>query len=465
MVKAVADVKGRAWYGAGGAILALLIVALGGPGVSGAAPARPARAIQPAAVPIATQDFQDVPSSSPFFSYLHNLAVAQVVGGYTCGGVGEPCVAPDNLPYYRPAAAVTRLQMTKFIDQGRRNIADAVGHSLYISTTAGIAVDAETRSGGEAVYAECLQSGNNCYALESYAPTGDYAGYMYGGKGVYAESDDASLPAVDAHAYGANAYGTHAESAAGRGAYAKSDLTTNYSMYVDSQGGPSQATAALDVVGTIRGEGNLVIAGSKAGYVVDIMQNVDRISLEAGDVVVISGAGAPVLGQIPVVTVKKATSANDTAVVGIVDQMWYAPDAATKAAYEAQEAASSAATAARAAAQKAAEGRGAKPDLAALPLPDRTISDEQGTLHALPDATSAAPQGYVSVVTLGAYKAVKVDAAFGGIHAGDLLTSSPHAGYAQKVTDKAAAMGAVIGKALADLPAGAGTIPVMVTLK
>jgi len=33
-------------------------------------------------------------------------------------------------------------------------------------TTAGIAVDAETSSGGEAVYAECLQAGNNCYALE-----------------------------------------------------------------------------------------------------------------------------------------------------------------------------------------------------------------------------------------------------------------------------------------------------------
>ena len=92
--------------------------------------------------------------------------------------------------------------MTKFIDLGRRNIADAIGHSLYISTTAGIAGDFETRSGGEAVYAECLQSGNNCYALEGYAPTGDYAGYMYGGKGVYAESDDAAQPGLDGNAYG-----------------------------------------------------------------------------------------------------------------------------------------------------------------------------------------------------------------------------------------------------------------------
>ena len=102
-----------------------------------------------------------------------------------------------------------------------------------------------------------------------------------------------------------------------------------YSLYVDDVDGPTQGTAALNVRGTIRGEGNLVIGGSKAGYVVDIMQNADSGPLEAGDVVVIVGSSAPVLGQIPVVTVKKATNAYDTGVAGVVDQMWYAPDAAT----------------------------------------------------------------------------------------------------------------------------------------
>jgi hypothetical protein len=60
---------------------------------------------------------------------------------------------------------------------------------------------------------------------------------------------------------------------------------------------------------------------------------------------------------------------------------------------------------------------------------------------------------------------VKADANFGAIRAGDLLTTSPHAGYAMKVTDKAAATGAIIGKALSSLDKGTGTVTVMVTLK
>jgi len=53
----------------------------------------------------------------------------------------------------------------------------------------------------------------------------------------------------------------------------------------------------------------------------------------------------------------------------------------------------------------------------------------------------------------------------GPIHAGDLLTTSPHAGYAMKVTDRSQALGATIGKALAGLDSGTGLIPVLVTLK
>ena len=71
----------------------------------------------------------------------------------------------------------------------------------------------------------------------------------------------------------------------------------------------------------------------------------------------------------------------------------------------------------------------------------------------------------MNVVTLGSYKQIKVDASFSPIHVGDLLTTSPNPGFAMKVTDKTQAFGAVIGKALADLDSGTGTIPVMVTLK
>ena len=115
-----------------------------------------AKAASPNVTCPAGQCFTDVPPGNGFFANINALYIDSIIGGYPCGGAGEPCDA-DNRPYYRPANLVSRQQMSKFVDLGRRNIADAIGHSLYISTTAGIAGDFETRSGGEAVYAECLQ--------------------------------------------------------------------------------------------------------------------------------------------------------------------------------------------------------------------------------------------------------------------------------------------------------------------
>jgi hypothetical protein len=51
------------------------------------------------------------------------------------------------------------------------------------------------------------------------------------------------------------------------------------------------------------------------------------------------------------------------------------------------------------------------------------------------------------------------------IEVGDLLTTSPTRGHAQKVLDKAQATGAILGKALASLSRGKGKIPVMVMLQ
>jgi len=243
-----------------------------------------------------------------------------------------------------------------------------------------------------------------------------------------------------------------------RAGYFKSNSNVLYSLFVDTQDGPMQATAGLNVRGTIRGEGNLVIAGSKAGYVVDEMQNADSVNLEPGDVVVIAeNSSAAVLGQIPVPRIKLAANANDTAVVGVVDQIMYVPDEATRKAYEAQQ------QAVREAATRFPNDIESKHE-PMVNIQD-LISDEVGTLHPDSHATSASPGRYCSVVTLGAYKAVKADASFGAIRAGDLLTTSSHAGYAMKVTDKAAASGAIIGKALSSLEKGIGNVTVMVTLK
>lgn len=59
----------------------------------------------------------------------------------------------------------------------------------------------------------------------------------------------------------------------------------------------------------------------------------------------------------------------------------------------------------------------------------------------------------------------KVDAQFGPIEAGDLLTTSPTPGHAMRAEDPFKAFGSVIGKALRPLADGQGLIPILVTLQ
>jgi hypothetical protein len=59
----------------------------------------------------------------------------------------------------------------------------------------------------------------------------------------------------------------------------------------------------------------------------------------------------------------------------------------------------------------------------------------------------------------------KVDAQFGAVAVGDLLTTSPTPGHAMKAADPAQAFGAVIGKALQRLVDGQGLIPILVALQ
>jgi hypothetical protein len=59
----------------------------------------------------------------------------------------------------------------------------------------------------------------------------------------------------------------------------------------------------------------------------------------------------------------------------------------------------------------------------------------------------------------------KVDARFGAIAVGDLLTSSPTPGHAMKTDDPFKAFGAIIGKALRPLSDGQGLIPILIALQ
>ena len=59
----------------------------------------------------------------------------------------------------------------------------------------------------------------------------------------------------------------------------------------------------------------------------------------------------------------------------------------------------------------------------------------------------------------------KVDAGFGGIEVGDLLTTSSTPGHAMRASESTRAFGSIIGKALRALPSGKELIPILVVLQ
>src|SRR5262249_5859458 len=152
----------------------------------------------------------------------------------------------------------------------------------------------------------CTRAGVPCYALFATGNAGNYSAVLSGGRGMSISSADDTYSTVSAVNDG-TAAGSYAVNGTSdyRAGFFQSNNTCLYGLVVQ-EADVSQSTAALDVAGTLRVEKNLVVVGSKTGYVVDAMQNGGSEALEAGDVVTIVGNSAPVLGQIPVVTVRKA---------------------------------------------------------------------------------------------------------------------------------------------------------------
>ena len=60
------------------------------------------------------QRFQDVSPDTPFYTWVQRLANRGHIGGYECGGPGEPCEA-GNLPYFRPGDYASRGQTAKIV--------------------------------------------------------------------------------------------------------------------------------------------------------------------------------------------------------------------------------------------------------------------------------------------------------------------------------------------------------------
>jgi hypothetical protein len=60
------------------------------------------------------ETFEDVPDGSTFNPYVEALYAHEAITGYPCGGAGEPC-DPNNRPYFRPGAPITRGQTAKVV--------------------------------------------------------------------------------------------------------------------------------------------------------------------------------------------------------------------------------------------------------------------------------------------------------------------------------------------------------------
>ncbi len=64
--------------------------------------------------PASGQTYEDVPSIHPFYAFIEKMTARGIMGGYPCGGPGEPC-GPDNKPYFRSGANATRGQISKIV--------------------------------------------------------------------------------------------------------------------------------------------------------------------------------------------------------------------------------------------------------------------------------------------------------------------------------------------------------------
>jgi hypothetical protein len=203
----------------------------------------------------------------------------------------------------------------------------------------------------------------------------------------------------------------------------------------------------------------LIRSGAKPGYVFDHFVNQTGDPVEQGDVVVIGGNDATEFwstgSNIPIPEVDLASAAYDTRVCGIVEYVVTEGDLPFA---EARDEAPRPRKRGRG--KKAAEDAAPEADAYAHPLRRYAAAAEEGL-----DRRQVGPGQLGNMVTMGAFSHCKVDADIAPIAVGDLLTTSPTRGHAQKVLDPAAAVGSIVAKALGSLSSGRGKIPVLVMLQ
>ncbi len=76
------------------------------------------------------QIFQDVPPTQTFYDFINRLTRRGHMTGYVCGGPGEPCIPPGNMPYFRPQANATRGQTSKIVSNAAGFTEPPVGQTF-----------------------------------------------------------------------------------------------------------------------------------------------------------------------------------------------------------------------------------------------------------------------------------------------------------------------------------------------
>lgn len=56
-----------------------------------------------------------MPLSHSYFAWINRMAMRGLIGGYPCGGPGEPCIEPSNRAYFRSGNNATRGQIAKIV--------------------------------------------------------------------------------------------------------------------------------------------------------------------------------------------------------------------------------------------------------------------------------------------------------------------------------------------------------------
>ncbi len=375
----------------------------------------------------------------------------------------QPIMAVPYAWSLRPGAVVTGYMGSGNFVLNLENTDPTWGGGLSAKSASGVAVSATSPDG-----IPIMGYSQDGYAVYGYdggsTQARGYAGYFdsYSGIGVYGHSSaqaahpNSFAPGVygrsenGAGVYGVGdddsgawtASGVYGESDSGNGVVGNSTSGYGGSFYSRDLDGLSARTSSATAYGArinnyngsgypgLYVNGTLYVSGAKTGYVVDVAINDGDEPLETGDVVMITGYADPVSGDIPVIRVRKADAAGTTRVAGVVDQPFAVP-----AGWNAQ-AADSAET---------------------VELPHVTAETA-----VVAKGTGIAPGGYLTLVTLGSYRMIRVDASSGPIQPGDLLVASSRPGYAMKAISPQ--IGSIIGKAMGELLKGEGFIPVLITM-